>query len=93
MSSRLLPEISVRLLAATPTCHYLEYVDWADGILEEPLRNRGRLRARSGSSGLGLVWKSDAVKAFALDRSFRSEAMAPERVADVKNRVLVPSSR
>jgi hypothetical protein len=35
MSSHLLPEISAHLLAATPTCHYLEYVDWADAILEE----------------------------------------------------------
>jgi hypothetical protein len=38
MSSHLLPEISAHLLAATPTCHYLEYVDWADAILEEPLQ-------------------------------------------------------
>ena len=38
MSSHLVPEISVHLLAATPTAHYLEYVDWADAILEEPLR-------------------------------------------------------
>jgi mandelate racemase len=38
MSSHLLPEISAHLLVATPTCHYLEYVDWADAILEEPLQ-------------------------------------------------------
>jgi len=38
MSSHLLPEISAHLLAASPTCHYLEYVDWADAILEEPLQ-------------------------------------------------------
>ena len=38
MSSHLFPEVSVHLLAATPTCHYLEYVDWADKIVEEPLR-------------------------------------------------------
>ena len=30
MSSHLFPEVSAHLLAATPTCHYLEYVDWAD---------------------------------------------------------------
>ena len=50
MSSHLLPEISAHLLAATPTCHYLEYVDWADAILEEPLKIRGRLCPRPGSS-------------------------------------------
>src|SRR6476660_5608762 len=30
MSSHLLPEISAHLLAASATCHYLEYVDWAE---------------------------------------------------------------
>ena len=44
MSSHLIPEISAQLLSATRTAHWLEYVDWADAILEEPLRDRGRLR-------------------------------------------------
>ena len=30
MSSHLFPEVSAHLLAATPTAHWLEYVDWAD---------------------------------------------------------------
>ncbi len=47
MSSHLLPEISAHLLAASPTCHYLEYVDWADAILEEPLQ----IQDGSGPSG------------------------------------------
>jgi mandelate racemase len=38
MSSHLFPEVSTHLLAATPTCHWLEFVDWAAPILEEPLR-------------------------------------------------------
>ena len=38
MSSHLFPEVSAHLLAATPTCHFLEYVDWADKIVQEPLR-------------------------------------------------------
>ena len=33
MSSHLFAEASVQLLAVTPTCHWLEYVDWADPIL------------------------------------------------------------
>jgi mandelate racemase len=37
MSSHLFPEVSAHLLAATPTAHFLEYVDWADKILAEPL--------------------------------------------------------
>lgn len=67
MSSHLAPEISVHLLAATPTCHYLEYVDWADAILEEPLQIRDGCALVPDRPGLGLAWKSEAVKAFALD--------------------------
>ena len=37
MSSHLYPEVSAHLLAATPTAHWLEYVDWADKIVTEPL--------------------------------------------------------
>jgi len=37
MSSHLFPEISAHLLAATPTRHWLEWVDWAEAILDEPL--------------------------------------------------------
>ena len=32
MSSHLFPEVSAQLLAATPTRHWLEYVDWARGF-------------------------------------------------------------
>jgi len=66
MSSHLVPEISVHLLAATPTCHYLEYVDWANSILEEPLQIREGQALVPARPGLGLAWRSDAVKAFAL---------------------------
>jgi mandelate racemase len=64
MSSHLFPEISAHLLAATPTCHYLEYVDWADKVLEEPLRiERGRavIPERPGN---GLAWNAKAVEKF-----------------------------
>jgi mandelate racemase len=68
MSSHLLPEISAHLLAATPTCHYLEYVDWADAILEEPLQIQDGLARVPDRPGIGLTWKSEAVKALSLDR-------------------------
>ena len=41
LSSHLMPQISAQLLSATPTAHWLEYPDWADAILETPLRNLG----------------------------------------------------
>ena len=68
MSSHLLPETSAHLLAATPTCHYLEYVDWADAILEEPLQIQDGLARVPERPGIGLTWRSEAVKALSLDR-------------------------
>ena len=68
MSSHLLPEISAHLLAATPTCHYLEYVDWADAILEDPLQVQDGLVRVPDRPGIGLRWRSEAVKALSLDR-------------------------
>jgi mandelate racemase len=67
MSSHLLPEISAHLLAASPTCHYLEYVDWADAILEEPLQIQDGLARVPDRPGIGLTWRSEAVKALSLD--------------------------
>jgi mandelate racemase len=56
MSSHLLPEISVQLLAATPTRHWLEYVDWADAVLAEPMRIVGGHAQPLPGAGLGLAW-------------------------------------
>jgi mandelate racemase len=61
MSSHLMPELSAHLLAATPTAHWLEYVDWADAILAEPLAiAAGRVTA-SAKPGTGLAWNDEAV--------------------------------
>jgi mandelate racemase len=56
LSSHLLPEISVHLLAATPTRHWLEYVDWADAVLAEPMRIVGGHAHPLPGAGLGLAW-------------------------------------
>ena len=61
MSSHLFPEVSVHLLAATPTCHFLEYVDWADVLLREPLGIRDGHAIPSQRPGNSLVWDEDAV--------------------------------
>jgi mandelate racemase len=68
MSSHLMPELSAHLLAATPTCHYLEYVDWADAILEEPLRIQDGFAHVPDRPGVGLRWRPEAVRALALGR-------------------------
>jgi mandelate racemase len=61
MSSHLFPEVSAHLLAATPTGHYLEYVDWADCLVQEPLRIADGHAIVPDRSGNGLVWDQAAV--------------------------------
>ena len=56
LSSHLMPEISVQLLAATPTRHWLEYVDWMDAVLAAPMRIEGGYAQPLPGPGLGLAW-------------------------------------
>jgi mandelate racemase len=62
MSSHLFPEVSCHLLAATPTCHFLEYVDWADAVLEEPLRIKDGQALVPSTPGTGIRWNESAVE-------------------------------
>jgi mandelate racemase len=64
MSSHLFPEISSHLLAVTPTAHWLEYVDWANAILEQPLVLADGCIAPSDRPGNGMVWAEDAVQRY-----------------------------
>jgi mandelate racemase len=61
MSSHLLPEASAHLLAATPTAHWLEYVDWANAILAEPLAISDGYATASSQPGSGISWNPEAV--------------------------------
>jgi mandelate racemase len=60
MSSHLFPEVSAHLLAATPTCHWLEFVDWAAPILEEPLRVKEGFVLPAEK----LAWNEQAIEKF-----------------------------
>jgi len=62
VSSHLMPELSAHLLAATPTCHWLEYVDWADVVVQEPLRIEAGRAVVPDRPGAGMVWDEAAVK-------------------------------
>ena len=66
MSSHLFPEVSCHLLAVTPTCHWLEYVDWADPVLEEPARLKDGHVLIPERPGIGMRWDVKAVKRFQL---------------------------
>ena len=67
MSSHLFPEASAHLLAATPTCHYLEYVDWADALLQEPLKVVDGHAVIAERPGSGMIWDKDAVARYRFD--------------------------
>ena len=64
MSSHLFPEVSVHLLAATPTRHYLEYVDWANVLLRDTLRIENGHAIIPQRPGNGMVWDAEAVERY-----------------------------
>ena len=66
MSSHLFSEVSAHLLTATPTCHFLEYMDWADAILQEPLVIADGHALVPERPGNGMVWDDAAVARYRL---------------------------
>jgi mandelate racemase len=61
MSSHLYPETSAHLLAATETAHWLEYVDWANAVVDEPLEIVDGNAVIPVRPGNGLAWSKAAV--------------------------------
>lgn len=66
VSSHLFPEVSAHLLAATPTRHWLEYVDWAEPLLAEPLRIADGMAITPNRPGHGMSWNLEAVERYRL---------------------------
>ena len=62
LSSHLFPEISAHLLAVAPTGHWLEYVDWANPILEEPLKVEDGYASAPDTPGTGISWDEEGVR-------------------------------
>ncbi len=67
LSNHLFVEISTHLLCATPTAHWLEYAEWFNPIIEQPLRivnGRAVLDERPGS---GVEWNEAAVARYLVE--------------------------
>lgn len=64
MSSHLFPEYSAHLLSVTPTGHWLEYVDWAAPVLQQPLLVEAGHVVAPDRAGAGLEWDEEAVARF-----------------------------
>lgn len=65
VSSHLWPEVSAQLLCATPTAHWLEYCDWWNPVLSEPLLIEKGMATLTGLTGSGVAWNEAAVTKFA----------------------------
>jgi mandelate racemase len=66
-SSHLFIEASAHLLAVTPTCHWIEYLDVATPVLAEPIRPVDGMLTATTRPGFGLAWDEAAVRRYALD--------------------------
>ena len=62
ISSHLFPEISAHLLAVSPTAQWLEYVDWAEPVLQTPLRIEQGEAVIADVPGSGIEWNDAAVQ-------------------------------
>jgi mandelate racemase len=61
LSSHTFVESSAHVLAVSPTAHWLEYLDLAGAVLEEPLLPQDGTVTPRGP-GLGITWDEDAVR-------------------------------
>ncbi|MBS0436119.1 MAG: mandelate racemase [Proteobacteria bacterium] len=65
MSSHIFPEVSVHLLAVTPTAHWLERMDLAGAVLARPMQFVDGKAVCPDEPGTGIDWNEAAVAKFA----------------------------
>lgn len=61
VSSHLFPEVSAHLLAITENRHFLEYANWLDAIMADPLSPENGVARPSQSPGIGVAWDDAAL--------------------------------
>lgn len=66
LSSHLWSELSAQLLCVTPTAHWLEYSDWWNAILREPLVIERGMAVVEHAEATGVAWNDKAVERFAI---------------------------
>jgi mandelate racemase len=66
VSNHLWPEVSAQLLCVTPTAHWLEYADWWNPILSEPLKVKDGVALVDGAVGTGVSWDEEAVERYSV---------------------------
>jgi mandelate racemase len=61
VSTHLWPELSAQLMCATPNAHYLEYADWWNAVLTEPLSIEQGMAVVNDTLGTGVSWNEKNV--------------------------------
>ena len=61
VSSHLWPEVSWQLLCATPTADWLEYADWWNTIISEPLAIESGVAVPRDVVGTGVAWNEQGI--------------------------------
>lgn len=61
VSSHLWPEISAQLLSVTANAHWLEYADWWNIVLSDPLRIDDGMAIPHDQPGSGLEWNEQGI--------------------------------
>jgi len=65
VSSHIFIEASAHVLPVTPTCHFLEFMDFGHSVLAEPYAVvNGQVTPKG--PGLGMTWNEDAVAKYAM---------------------------
>ena len=64
VSSHLWPEVSAQLLCCTPTAHWLEYVDWWNPVLRQPVSINNGMADIGNVIGSGVDWNEEAVEKY-----------------------------
>jgi mandelate racemase len=62
VSSHLWPELSAQLLSLTPTAHWLEYAEWWNMVVAEPLRIEQGMAVVEGAMGCGVEWNEEGIE-------------------------------
>jgi mandelate racemase len=60
-SSHLSPDYSAHVLSATPTRHWLEFMDWGQDLLADPLVPAGGFTTPRATPGTGVAWNETAI--------------------------------
>jgi mandelate racemase len=60
-SSHLSPDVSAHVLPATPTRHWLEYMDWGQDLMLDPLLPSKGFTTPRDKPGTGVDWNEKAI--------------------------------